>query len=235
MILDGLFNPDLIAQGKPDKLELVIPSIDTEDHNPVLEISESDLDGCTYILHGTPSALRHACYLLALLADISSSAATSYDATPAFHSHLAWIFDSYLLLWEVERTWRSCSATQESGVESCAWSLRAIRSMLSSLEGLLPVTLKRKGFRVLAHLCVELVDYGGALSELSVQKTFCTSILDLAAICGHDNAVSQAVGSPLLPALQNLTSADLPITLSMDVMVCCLVPSRLNLLYYPNY
>jgi len=162
-----------------------------------------DLEGCTYTLNDSDHALRHAYYLLALLVDVSSSAASNYEITPFFQSYLAWILDGFLLVREVERAWSPSFAVQHSATEACILSIRAIHYLLLSMGRLLPTTLKCKGYAVLARLCAELCDFPDALSEPSVEITFCTIILDLATNSAHHETVAQAVRFQLLPALEN--------------------------------
>lgn len=183
------------------KFDLVLPLVDVKDELPTN--GNSDLEGCTYALHDADHALRHSYYLLALLVGVSSSAAGTYEATPFFQGYLAWILDGFLLLREVERAWGLSSAAQQSDIETCILSVRAVHSLLIFTDTLLPTTLKCKGYSVLARLCTELCDYPDALSETSVEITFCTTLLDLAANCVHHEPVAQAVRSQLLPALQD--------------------------------
>jgi hypothetical protein len=185
------------------EFDLVLPLVDIKDELLTNGNPETDLEGCTYALHDADHALRHSYYLLALLVDVSSSAAGTYEATPFFQGYLAWILDSFLLLREVERAWGPSSAAQQSAVETRILSVRAVHSLLMSMGRLLPTTLKCKGYSVLARLCRELCDYPDALSETSVEITFCTTLLDLAANCVNEEPVAQAVRFQLLPALQD--------------------------------
>lgn len=201
--MDHLYKSKVSGTGQLPQLDLVLPLVDIKDELPTNGNHDIDLEGCTYVFHDADHALLHVYYLLALLVDVSSSAAGIYEATPFFQSYLAWILDGFLLLREVERAWGPSFVVQQSAIETCILSIRAIHSLLLSVGRLLPTTLKCKGYAVLARLCAELCDYPDALSETSVEITFCAIILDLAANSVHHEPVAQAVRFQLLPALQD--------------------------------
>ena len=160
---------------------------------------------------------------MALIVDVSSSTASSSGPTPAFQGHLAWILDAFLLQREIESTWGPHTATQQSEFQLCALSIQAVYRLLFSTVQLISTPLKRKGYSVLAHLCAELVDYSGALSDTAIQTAFCSSLLELAAASAHHETVAQNVQTVLLPALQNLIDKELASgLLSVDVQVSLL-------------
>jgi hypothetical protein len=201
--------------------DLVLPLVDIKDELPTKGNPYTDLEGCTYALHDADHALRHSYYLLTLLVHVSSSAAGTYEATPLFKGYLAWILDGFLLLREVERAWALSSAAQQSAIETCILSVRAVHSLLISMAGLLPTSLTCKGYSVLARLCTELCDYPDALSETLAEVAFCTTLLDLAANCVHHEPVAQAVRFQLLPALQDYQdSQPQSESQSSDTIVC---------------
>jgi hypothetical protein len=202
-------------------LELILPLATIEEDITLDGCPDLHVEGATYLVQDIHYAIRHSCYLLNLIVDISSSTARTYNATPAFQGHLAWILDGFLILRDVESIWAPYSPTQQSEFEHCTVSIRAIHCLLTSLDHLLSKPLKRKGYRVLGHLCVELVGYSGALSETAVQALFCSSLLDLAAASLQDNSISQAVKIELLPALQNLLRSEHDSgSLGADILVC---------------
>lgn len=204
-------------------LNLVLPSVTIQDDIAIQGSPDLVSDGCTYVLANTQNALRHSCYLLALIVNVSSSIASSSGPTPTFQGHLAWILDAFVLLREIESTWAPHTATQQSEFQLCALSILAVHRLLTSLVQLISIPLKRKGYSILAHLCAELVNYSGALSDSETQTVFCSSLLDLAAASVHHETVAQAVQAVLLPALQNLMDNELASgLLSVDVQVCLL-------------
>jgi hypothetical protein len=207
-------------------LDLVLPFVTIQDDIAIQDSPDLLSEGCTYVLPNTQNALRHSCYLLALIVDVSSSLASSSGSsgpTTAFQGHLAWILDAFLLLREIESTWGPHTATQQSEFQLCALSIHAVHHLLTSLDQLISTPLKRKGYSILVHLCAELVNYSGALSDAAIQTSFCSSLLDLAAESAHHETVAQAVKAVLLPALQNLMDNELASgLLSVDVQVCLL-------------
>lgn len=220
----------IVVQGsQPHALELVLPLATIQDDITIQDSPDLLSEGCTYVLANTQNVLRHSCYLLALIVDVESSIASLSGPTPAFQGHLAWILDGFLLLREVESKWGPYTATQQSEFQLCALSIRAVHCLLTSLVQLISTPLKRKGYSILAHLCAELVNYSGALSDTAIQTTFCSSLLDLAAASAHHETVGQIVEAVLLPALQNLMDNELASgLLSVDIQVCLI---RLNSMF----
>jgi len=201
--LETLHKLKVTGTGQLPELDLVLPLVGIKDELATNDIQDTDLEGCTYVLHDANDALQHVYYLLALLVDVSSSTIGSYESTPFFQGYLVWILDGFLLLREVERAWGPSFVVRQSAIETCLLSIRAVHSLLLSVGRLLPTTLKCKGYSVLARLCAELCDSPDALSETSVEITFCTILLDLAANSVHNEPVAQAVRFQLLPALQD--------------------------------
>lgn len=221
--LDHLQKSKVGGGGQLPVLDLVLPLLDIKHELPTNGNLDTNLEGCTYILHDFDHALRHVSYLLDLLIGVSSSYAGTYEVTPFFQGNIAWILDSFLLLYEVERAWVHSFAVQQSAVETCMLPIRAVHSLLLSMDRSLPRNLKCKGYAVLARLCTEFCDYPDALSETSVEITFCAIILDLAANCVHHEPVAQAVRLQLLPALQNYQESQPELDLqSPDIIVCAL-------------
>jgi hypothetical protein len=201
--------------------ELELPSAEIKDELPTSGHQDTDLEGCTYVLHDADHGLRHSYFLLALLVDVSSSAAGSYDATLFFQGYISWILDGFLLLREVERAWDPSFASRDSGIENCVLAIRAVHSLLVSMGKLLLTTLKCKGYGVLARLFAELCDHPDVLSEPSTETAFCTILLDLTAISMHHEPVAQAVRFKLLPALQGFQESQLESgPQSSDILVC---------------
>jgi serine/threonine-protein kinase ATR len=210
--------------GQSHILNLVLPLVNIEEDIPIQDSPDLQLEGCTYVLHDVQNALRHSCYLLALIVDVSSSSASKSSTTPAIRGHLAWILDSFLFLREVESTWGPHCATQQSEFQLCFVSIRAVNSLLTS-SNLLSTALKRKAYSALTYLCAELVSYSGALSDTALQTAFCSSLLELAAASVQYEAVFQVVEAVLLPALQTFLNNELASgLLTTDVQVCLLLP-----------
>jgi hypothetical protein len=219
--LERLHKSKVTAAGQLPELHLVLPLVDIKDELPKNGNTDTDLEGCTYTLHDADHALRHSYYLLALLVNVSSSAAGTYEATPFSQGYVAWILDGFLLLREVERAWGPSSVAQQSDIETYMLLVRAVRSLLMSTDRLLPTTLRCKGYSILARLCAELCDYPDALSETSVEITFCATLLDLAANFVHLEPVAQAVRFQLLPALQDYQDSQPESeSQSPDIIVC---------------
>lgn len=199
--LDRLHKLKVAATGHLPVFELKLPFVDIKDELPNSGYQDADLESCKYVLHDADHALRHSYFLLALLVDVSSSAAGSYDVTFFFQGYASWILDGFLLLREIETAWGPSIAAHQPGVETCVLSIRAVHSLLVSLDKLLLKTLKCKGYCVLARLCAELCNYPDVLSDTSIEITFCTCLLDLAAVSEIHEPVAQAVRFQLLPTL----------------------------------
>jgi hypothetical protein len=219
--LDRLQRSKVSATGHLPAFELELPLVDIKDELPTSGHQDTDLEGCTYALHDVDHALRHTYFLMALLVDVSTSAAASYDATPFFQGYLSWILDGFLLLREIEGAWAPFFVAHHSGVDTCVLSISAVHSLLVSLDKLLLATLKCKGYCVLARLCAELFNYPDVLSETSIEISFCSCILDLAAASLDHEPVAQAVRFQLLPALQDFQDSQHESgAQSSDTLVC---------------
>jgi hypothetical protein len=206
--LDFLYNRSITTLARSETLELVLPEMPTP-------------DGCTYTLNSVPSALRHTSYLLALLADISSTAATSHDTSSGFSGYVCWILDSLYRLREVEKTLRPYS---QGSSELCILYFRAAHSLMSSLRS--PNAIIRKGYYFLTHFCLGALEFPEASSQVY------SCLLDLAAASAQHEPIAQLVSVRLLPALLDLnpTNPDLQVstlsksrsTLTATAMHCTL-------------
>lgn len=206
--LARLSEPHLVADTHAQAaLGIVLPLVTIEEDVHISGRPDLLVEACTYSLSDVPTAFRHISYLMSIVVKVSSATAVSYDATVAFQGYLAWMLDTFVGLREVERSFTTLSSIQESDFEFCALYFNSIHFLLKSLDDILPDTIKRKGYRLLAILCAELVmDYPQALSETSNQDKFCSSLLDLAAACNKFDQVAQTVSTKLLPGLKKLTS-----------------------------
>lgn len=182
-------------------LRLVLPPADIEIDIFTHGSLKPSFEGCTYVLSDIPSTLRHASYLLAILAEVSSTTAASYNTSPSIQGYIGWILDSICDLLNLEKTLRQYMFTQGSGFELCILYLHTVHSLTSSLRNLLPDFMIRKGYYVLTLVCVEILEFPEALSQTPVQSSFCGSLLDLAAISADHEPIAQIVSLRLLPAL----------------------------------
>jgi serine/threonine-protein kinase ATR len=158
-------------------------------------------NGCTYNLRGGSDSFHHTQQLLTLVADLSLSSFADgqlYESTP--HRYMAWVFDSFLEL----RTTAARSAaykTEQDEINSCSTSVDAVHRLVSSRGQHIDAPAHRKGYRVLTHLCSELVAYSTPFSDIIDQVKLAGILLDLASACEASGSVSQAVAINLLPVL----------------------------------
>jgi hypothetical protein len=187
--LDFLYNRSITTLARSETLELVLPEMPAP-------------DGCTYVLKSIQSALRHTSYLLALLAEISSTAAASHDTSSGFPGYVCWILDSLYRLREVEKALRPYSQWSS---KLCILYFRAVHSLMSSLRS--PDSIIRKGYYFLTHFCLGVLEFPEALPQV------CSCLLDLAAASAQHEPIAQLVSTRLLPALLDLnpTNPDLQV------------------------
>lgn len=158
-------------------------------------------NGCTYNLRGGSDSFHHTQQLLTLLADLSfSSFVDGHLFESTSQRYMAWVFDSFLEL----RTAAARSAaykTEQDEVHSCSISVDAVHRLVSSQGQHIGGPVHRKGYRVLAHLCSELVAYSIPFSDVIDRVKLAGILLDLASACESSGCISQAVVLDLLPAL----------------------------------
>jgi serine/threonine-protein kinase ATR len=178
------------------------------------------LQQCRYALHDAADGLWHAMDLLCMLVDISTFAAASHDATPAFQDYLAWMVDYFLSINEMQKRWEADSTLQRSSKESTVLCFRSLYALLSSLQESLSGTIERKGYILLTAMCAELTEDPADLSEELTKLDFCGSLLHLAAVCKQHESVCQAVSLHLVPGIQTILSeGNASLSLSSDFQV----------------
>jgi serine/threonine-protein kinase ATR len=233
-ILIRLNDSHLIADTQArDMLGLVLPLVNIEDDVSITGHADLHVEGCTYALNDVATAAKHVGRLLSILSHVISVTAVSYDATPAFQGYLAWILDSMVALHEVEKTYSSFNSSQYSDFESCAMAIDSVHSILTSLDGVLSNTVKRKGCWVLVDLCATLIEYPNAMSGDTDQNNICQIILDLAVFCAGCDRITQSVRTRLLPGLARLVvNLDTEFGHNSDVKVC---PVTLKIQNQPHF
>ncbi|KFY60649.1 hypothetical protein V496_05277 [Pseudogymnoascus sp. VKM F-4515 (FW-2607)] len=158
-------------------------------------------NGCTYNLHGGSDSFHHTQQLLALVADLSLSSFVEgqlYESTS--RRYMAWVFDSFLEL----RTAAARSAaykTEQDEMYSCSISVDVVHRLVSSHGQHIDAPAHRKGYRVLSHLCSELLAYSTPFSDVIDPVKLAAILLDLASACEASGSVSQSVAINLLPVL----------------------------------
>ncbi|KFY81056.1 hypothetical protein V499_00169 [Pseudogymnoascus sp. VKM F-103] len=158
-------------------------------------------NGCTYNLRRGSDSFHHTQQLLTLVAELSLSSFVDgqlYESTS--HRYMAWVFDSFLEL----RTTAARSAaykTEQDEIHSCSISVDAVHRLVSSQAQHIDAPAHRKGYRVLAHLCSELVAYPAPFSDVIDRVKLAAILLDLASACEASGSVSQVVAINLLPVL----------------------------------
>lgn len=219
-ILGHLQEPSVISHG--NELELIIPS-------GVFEQSmfSQDKEGVpsvplqfTYIIHNAADGLWHATNILSMLVDISTEAAASFDATPAFQDYLAWLLDSFLEVHELQTRWRGSSVLGQSCERFDVLSFCAVHSILSTLRESLSDNVLHKSCIFLSVLCAALLEDPLNVSEKPIRLNLCSCLLSLAATCKHHDSVRCAVSLYLLPVINAiLTDNNAAKTLGNDFQV----------------
>ncbi|OBT63761.1 hypothetical protein VE03_06954 [Pseudogymnoascus sp. 23342-1-I1] len=158
-------------------------------------------NGCTYNLRGGSDSFHHTQQLLTLVADLSLSSFVDGQLHESIsHRYMAWVFDSFLEL----RTAAARSVafkTEQDEIYSCSISVDAVHRLVSSQGHPPHAPAHRKGYRVLTHLCSELVAYSTPFSDVIDRVKLAAILLDLASACEASGSISQAVAINLLPVL----------------------------------
>jgi serine/threonine-protein kinase ATR len=154
-----------------------------------------------YAINEATHAFWHVNHLLTILVDTSVEAVSSFDATPAFQDYIAWILDSFPSVHELQKRWQANPQLQQSCIDSCLPSFRAVELLLSSVGEELSPTVLRKGYLLFSILCSDLLGMPDALQETSNQFHICRGVLSLVAICKRHDSMRGAVALHLLPAI----------------------------------
>lgn len=165
-------------------------------------------DGCTYTLEDGSDAFRQADRLLTLLIGLSCSPSMGQlQESDSFGAYAVWILDNFLELRTVAAR-SSIYTTQQEEVDSCWRTLKNVHKLLISMDRHVTDATKRKGYRVLAYLCAELVGYLTLSSDISDPVQFCSILLDLASACQSSVSLSQTVAAHLQPNLTKLLESE---------------------------
>ncbi|KFY23332.1 hypothetical protein V493_05913 [Pseudogymnoascus sp. VKM F-4281 (FW-2241)] len=179
---------------------LTLPLMTMEDDISLPQLGFVE-NGCTYNLRGGSDSFHHTQQLLTLVADLSlSSFVDGQFSESTSHRYTTWVFDSFLEL----RTTAARSAaykTEQDEIHSCSVSVDTVHRLVSSQGQHMDDPAHRKGHRVLAHLCSELVAYSTPFSDVIDRIKFTSILLDLASACETSGSVSQVVAINLLPVL----------------------------------
>lgn len=152
-----------------------------------------------YTVNEATHALWHVTHLLTILVDTCLEAAYTFDPTPAFQDYLAWILDSFVSMHELQKRWQANPQLQQSCIDSCTPSFRALELLLSSIEQDVSEIVLRKGYLLFSVLCTDLLSGTTVLQQ--DEFPICRGILSLVCICKQNEYLRRAVSLYLLPAI----------------------------------
>jgi len=174
----------------------------------------------TYVIQGLDGGLRHVTNILAMLVDISIESASSYDATAAFQDYLAWIFESFLMVHELQNKWQVDPTFHEMCKKSEVLSFCAMHALLTSIQGQIYAAMLRKGYTILSILCADLLKSPANLTDSLIRLKVCRSILNLVVICKEHDSMRKSTSLHVVPSIQNiLNDSDTRSTLGKDFKV----------------
>ncbi|KAH8660790.1 protein kinase-like protein rad3 [Tricladium varicosporioides] len=169
---------------------------------------------CSYTISDIAHAFGHVEGLLIILSNVSVAAAATFDPTPAFEDHLAWIIDSFYVPHELRKRWQANPQLLQKCKGSGPATFMALRTLLSSLRDHLTDSIVRKGYLVLSILCADL------LTELTIETTsinISSTLLQLRSVAAQHDSVSRGICVHLGPALVAvLNNGDALATLGND-------------------
>lgn len=166
-------------------------------------------ESCHYHLRDVASALAHAHGLLCLLCGITERAARAYSPTPAFQDYVSSVFDSLILLQDIDirsdYVLRRLSGSSDVFSDSLSMAVS-----LLSIKMVLPQTVLDKGYFVLAELTIDTVEALDSFNTMSdsLLVSLCSSLLRLAEIVRQHASICQTIQSRLLPLLLALLPGD---------------------------
>lgn len=199
-------DPGLIANGPLLNPKLVLPTTQPEDSvklwnkDPRLEFGRT-----TYSFGDAQDAQSHAAALLLILADLSPSAAITYE--PGL-DYTVWTLDTMASLHDIRTKWGSGTHASNSRSNLCLTSLRSLRNMISRHRDCIPVSIECKFHMVTVKLCMECLENPALLLDDFVSEILCPSLLELASACKKFEPVSEVVKSSLLLSLARLSTGD---------------------------
>ncbi|KAH8588648.1 protein kinase-like protein rad3 [Bisporella sp. PMI_857] len=205
-ILSRLQHPSIVSQYHVLKISLPSDDFDTsyfsyENYYDKDENQTTSSFHCTYVIHGAASSLWHVTNLLAILGDISMESASSYDATAAFQDYLAWMLESFLMAHEVGKRLKVDTALQDTCKKCELTIFCSMQALISSLRSHLSGSVLRKGCVLISLLCADLLANPESLTE-TIQLKFCSTMLNLVAVCREFDSMCQVLCLHLIPALQ---------------------------------
>lgn len=199
-ILDLLQESKAASYSQSSPLYVTLPPVKIDEHIALSWISDLHTNECTYVLNGWPSIKKHTLLLLSLLLEACTVVGSSHDSTPAFGVYLIWILESILLLNRAGKFWALGQANLEY-IPDTVILIRTLLSFLSCQRNLLNATARCKSYRVLAVLCIEILEHPGAVSDLLVQSLFSDALEELMLFTENDDFVYKAVHLRILPSL----------------------------------
>jgi serine/threonine-protein kinase ATR len=184
---------------------------------------------CTYPMRFGSEGISHVASILSVLAEISVTAVTSYDATPAFQDYMAWMLDSILTAYEQRKRVHDDSELSELCQRLDIASFCSLGTLNHAMQPFLSSTIFKKACTILSIFCADFIEKSYDLIGEVPQFSLCRSLLHLAAVCKEHYSLIRIIQLHLVPAIQlAMEEESRSSSLGNDFKVCIL---RLTLSY----
>lgn len=203
-------------------LNIVLPSSQADYTLFALDNSGSTSDPtsqCTYVIRTDVEACCHVSNLLSMLIDISTAAASLYDATPAFEDYVVWMLDSFLSANDLQKRCRKYPEHDQQLENLTMMSFSALQALLLSLREYLPGPLLRRGYTVLSILLTDILENSAELLEKCKPLSICSAVLNLANCCNQHDAMRRLMSRRLIPVIRTFLETPDCLSLGNDFKV----------------